>query len=99
VIATIETAPGRREDFLSAFQELVPDVRAEEGCLEYGPAIDLPAALADQPPARENVVTVIEKWASVAALRKHLEASHMARYRRTVKDLVAGISIQVLEPA
>lgn len=99
VIATIELAPGRREDFLTAFQELVPDVRAEVGCLEYGPAIDLPSAVADQPPPRENVVTVIEKWESVDALRTHLEAPHMQRYRRTVKDMVLGVSIRVLEPA
>lgn len=99
VIATVETAPGRREDFLAAFAELVPDVRAEQGCLEYGPATDLATTIADQPAPRENVVTVVEKWDNVEALRKHLEAPHMARYRRTVKDLVLGVSIRVLEPA
>ncbi len=99
VIATIETAPGMREDFLAAFAELVPDVRAEQGCLEYGPAVDLATAIGDQPVPRENVVTVIEKWESVEALRKHLEAPHMTRYRRTVKDIVLGVSIRVLEPA
>src|SRR3972149_151213 len=97
VIATVETAPGRREDFLAAFAELVPDVRAEQGCLEYGPATDLATTIADQPAPRENVVTVVEKWDNVEALRKHLEAPHMARYRRTVKDLVLGVSIRVLE--
>jgi quinol monooxygenase YgiN len=99
VIATIEIAPGRREDFLAAFQELVPDVRAEKGCLEYGPAIDLATSIADQPSPREDVVTVIEKWESVEALKAHLEAPHMIRYRRTVKDIVLGVSIRVLEPA
>jgi quinol monooxygenase YgiN len=99
VIATVETAPGRREDFLAAFAELVPDVGAESGCLEYGPAIDLATSIADQPALRENIVTVIEKWESVEALRKHLEAPHMVRYRRTVKDVVLGVSIRVLEPA
>jgi quinol monooxygenase YgiN len=99
VIATIEIAPGMRDDFLAAFAELVPDVRAEQGCLEYGPAVDLATSIADQPAARDNVVTVIEKWDSVEALRKHLEAPHMNRYRRTVKDIVLGVSIRVLEPA
>ena len=42
---------------------------------------------------------MIEKWEGVVALRKHLEAPHMARYRRTVKDIVVGVSIRVLEPA
>jgi quinol monooxygenase YgiN len=99
VIATIELSPGRREDFLTAFQELVPDVRAEVGCIEYGPAVDLAASLADQPAPRDNVVTVVEKWESVDALRTHLEAPHMQRYRRTVKDMVLGVSIRVMEPA
>ncbi|HEY4234490.1 MAG TPA: putative quinol monooxygenase [Lacipirellulaceae bacterium] len=100
VIATIEIAPGRRDDFLSAFQELVPDVRAETGCVEYGPAVDLATTIGD-PPAepRENVVTVIEKWLSVEALKQHLEAPHMQRYRRTVKDIVKAVAIRVLEPA
>ena len=99
VIATIDTAPGMRDDFLAAFAELVPDVRAELGCIEYGPVVDLATSIGDQPAARENVVTVIEKWDSVEALQKHLEAPHMVRYRRTVKDLVLGVSIRVLEPA
>jgi quinol monooxygenase YgiN len=100
VIATIEIAPGRRDDFLAAFHELVPDVRAESGCVEYGPAIDLATTIGDPPATpRENLVTVIEKWASVEALTKHLEAPHMLRYRRTVKDIVIGVEIRVLEPA
>ena len=99
VIATIEIAPGRREDFLAVFQELVPDVQAEQGCIEYGPAVDLATSIGDSPSPRENVVTVIEKWDSVEALQAHLEAPHMARYRRTVKDIVLGVSIRVLEPA
>ena len=51
VIATIEIAPGMRDDFLAAFAELVPDVRAEQGCIEYGPAIDLATSIGDQPAA------------------------------------------------
>jgi quinol monooxygenase YgiN len=98
VIATIHTAPGRRDDFLAAFGELVPDVRAEAGCIEYGPAVDLDTAVSSQP-ARANVVTVMEKWASVPALEDHLAAPHMRRYRERVKDLVVGLEIQVLEPA
>jgi quinol monooxygenase YgiN len=98
VIATIHTAPGRRDDFLAAFSELVPDVRAEVGCLEYSPAVDLDTKVSSQP-ARADVVTVMEKWASVEALEGHLAAPHMRRYRDRVKDIVAGLKIQVLEPA
>jgi quinol monooxygenase YgiN len=99
VLATIEVAAGRRDDFLAAFAEVVPDVRAEAGCLDYGPAVDLATSIGDRPAPRENVVTVIEKWESVDALKKHLEAPHMLRYLRTVKDMVTSVSIRVLEPA
>ena len=99
VIATIQTAPGRRDAFLAAFQGLVPLVRAENGCVEYGPAVDVDAGIGDQPAARGDVVTVIEKWESVAALQDHLAASHMQRYREQVKDIVAGVEIRVFEPA
>src|SRR5688572_7113486 len=98
VIATIHTALGRRDDFLAAFGELVPDVRAEAGCLEYGPAVDLDMKVSSQP-ARADVVTVLEKWASVEVLEAHLAAPHMLRYRERVKDIVAGLEIRVLEPA
>jgi quinol monooxygenase YgiN len=97
VIATVRTAAGRRDDFLRAFRQLVPLVRAETGCLEYGPAVDLQTLISDQP-IRGDVVTVIEKWESVAALQDHLAAPHMLRYRENVKDLVAGLEIRVLEP-
>jgi quinol monooxygenase YgiN len=98
VIATIETAKGRRDDFLAAFNELVPDVLAEDGCIEYGPTIDVATALSNDP-VRENLVTVVEKWESVDALHSHLKAPHMVRYRDRVKDIVISISIRVLEPA
>lgn len=98
VIATISTADGRRDDFLAAFSELVPDVLAETGCIEYGPAIDLATAVSSAP-ARDDVVTVVEKWESVEALLAHLKATHMVRYRDRVKDIVKNIEIRVLEPA
>jgi quinol monooxygenase YgiN len=98
VIATIQVAPGRRADFLTEFRQLVPQVLSEKGCLAYGPAVDIAAPIAGVPAARGDVVTVVEKWESVEALQAHLAAPHMARYRESVKDLVSGVDIRVLEP-
>ena len=53
VIATIEIEAGRREDFLEEFHKIVPDVHAEDGCLEYGPTVDLETTIDAQPDARE----------------------------------------------
>ena len=99
VIATIEVNEGQRDAFLKEFAQLVPKVRAEEGCIEYGPMIDVPTNIPVQSPERKNVVTVVEKWESVEALETHLIAPHMLEYKKAVKDIVAGMSIQVLEPA
>lgn len=99
VIAAIEVAPGKRDAFLKEFHKIVPEVHAENGCIEYGPTIDEPTGIPVQNPLRENVVTVVEKWDSVDALKAHLAAPHMARYRETVKDLVKGLTLQVLRPA
>ena len=98
VIATIEVVPGRRQEFLAKFRELVPKVRAEKGCIEYGPAVDLPTPIAVQAPVRDNVLTVIEKWENVKALEDHLVAPHMSQFRESVKDISIGVTIQIMQP-
>jgi quinol monooxygenase YgiN len=99
VIATIRTAAGRRDDLLKAFTKLVPEVRAEAGCIEYGPTIDVQNAIEDQAEARSDVVTVVEKWEHSAALRAHLVAPHMKEFREAMKEVVAAVEIRILEPA
>jgi quinol monooxygenase YgiN len=98
VVATIELQPGTREEFLTHMAWVTPLVQAEDGCVEYGAAIDTPTTIAVQVPSRAEVVIVIEKWDSVAALQAHLQAPHMAEYRTKVKDFVVKVSLQVLEP-
>lgn len=99
VIAAVEVAEGRRGEFLAEFHKVVPKVLEEEGCLEYGPMVDLPTSVGAQAPSRSHVVTVVEKWESVDALEAHLMAPHMLAYRKTVKEMVVGTSLQILEPA
>ena len=98
VIATIETKPGKREAFLAEFKRNIPNVRAEMGCLEYGPTVDLKTGIARQIPFRENTVTIIEKWESLQALQAHMQTPHMLEYRERVKDLLTGSALQILEP-
>ena len=78
---------------------ITPLVRAEDGCIEYGAAVDTPTPLAAQSPPRPDVVVVVEKWASVAALQAHGQAPHMAEYRQRVAGLVEGVVLEILEPA
>lgn len=99
VIATIELNQGCREAFLDEFHKLVPKVVAEEGCLEYGPTVDVETGLPPQVPLRDHVVTIVEKWESVEALKIHLQQPHMAEYKQATEALTKGVSLQVLQPA
>ncbi|MES1213795.1 MAG: putative quinol monooxygenase [Singulisphaera sp.] len=99
VIATIHLTPGRRTEFLKEFHALVPLVKAEKGCIDYGPTVDVASGIPVQGALRDDVVTVVEKWQDLDCLRAHLVAPHMQTYRTKVKDLVRDMQLQVLEPA
>lgn len=98
VIASIKVKEGARDAFLEIFHENVPEVRGEQGCLEYFPTVDTDTGLPSQN-LDERTVTILEKWESLEALRAHLAAPHMLSYREKVKDLVEGVSLKVLQPA
>ena len=96
VIATISLKPNTQTEFLKVFNAIVPTVLAEEGCIEYFPAIDVEANL-DPQVKDENAVVVIEKWESLDALHAHLKAPHMDQFRKNAGDMIAGLSLKVLQ--
>lgn len=98
VIATIDVEAGKREDFLNEFRKIVPLVLAEQGCLEYGPAVDVATNLVPPSAIREDTVTIMEQWESLEALERHLIASHMLAYRAAVKGFVKGTNLRILQP-
>ena len=98
VIATICVKPGGVPQFLKIFKDNVPAVKAEAGCIEYGPTTDVATGLAAQS-LDAHAVVVIEKWSNIEALRNHLAAPHMLAYREKVKGLVSSTSIKVLQDA
>ena len=98
VLATITTKPGMRDKVLAAFHANVPAVHAEEGCIEYGPAIDAPGIGAIQTKLGPDTFVVIEKWSSAETLAAHAASPHMAAYGAKVKDMVASRVINVLTP-
>jgi quinol monooxygenase YgiN len=99
VIATVEVKPGKRSDLLKRVHQLVPKVRAEKGCIEYGPAVDASTPIKAQIPLGENYLVIMEKWEGLKELEAHLTAPHMLEYRQDVKDMVAGVKLQILQPA
>lgn len=98
VIASISIETGSLSGFLEIFRANMLKVREERGCIEYFPLVDIDAKLTPQI-LDENVVTIIEKWESLEALREHLEAPHMLAYREKVKNIVTGLSLKVLVEA
>ena len=99
VIAIITTKPGKREEVLTAFRANMPAVHAEQGCIEYGPAIDAEGMGSFQTPFGPDSFVVVEKWESPAALKAHAAAPHMAAYAAKTKEMIASRVIHVLSPA
>ena len=98
VIAVITAKPGRRAELLQAFQANVPNVHAEDGCIEYVATVDAEGAGDVQTRFGPDTFVVVEKWASLDALRAHAAAPHMAAYAAKTKDLIASRLIHVLSP-
>lgn len=99
VVAVITAKPGQRESILAHFRANVPAVRAEKGCIEYGAAVDADPALPMQKKWGPDTFLVIEKWESMEALKAHAAAPHMAAYAAKTRELIAGRTIHILQPA
>jgi quinol monooxygenase YgiN len=97
VVAVITTNPGQREAVLQAFRANVPAVHAEDGCIEYGATVDAEAG-GIQTKFGSDTFVVIEKWASLDALKAHAASPHMAAYAAKTKPMIAKRTIHVLSP-
>ena len=99
VMAVITAKPGLRDAVLQEFRANMPAVHAEQGCVEYAPAIDAQGIGSFQTPFGPDTFVVIEKWESAEALKAHAAAPHMKAYAAKTKELIAGRVIHVLSPA
>jgi quinol monooxygenase YgiN len=98
VIASVKVKLGKGGEFIEIFKANVPLVKAEKGCIQYVPTVDIDTKLPPQI-MDENVVTIIEAWESLEALRNHLVAPHMLAYREKVSGFVENVSLKVLQEA
>jgi quinol monooxygenase YgiN len=99
VFAIVTATPGQRAALLDAFKANMPSVHAEDGCIEYQAVIDTPEAGRMQAPIGPDSFAVIEKWASLDALKAHAASPHMAAYGAQTKPLIASRVIHILSPA
>ena len=65
VLAIITAKPGKRAELLKNFQGNVPNVHAEDGCIEYLATVDAADAPSSQTAFGEDTFVVVEKWASM----------------------------------
>ena len=99
VLAIITAKPGQRDAVLEQFHANVPAVLAEQGCIEYAPAVDLEGGPSWMAKLGPDSFAVVEKWQDAAALAAHAAAPHMLAYGARVKDMLASRVIHVLSPA
>ncbi len=90
VVGSFKAQPGREEEGLQAFRELVAPTHAEDGCVLYAlhRGADDPSRLA-----------FIERWASREALDAHLRSDHVAAILARADELFGdSADIVVYEP-
>jgi len=98
VLAVITAKAGMRDKILETFRANVPAVHAENGCIEYAATIDCEGVGSLQTAFGADTFVVVEKWASLDALKAHAAAPHMAAYAAKTKDMIASRVIHVLSP-
>lgn len=99
VIAVITAKPGQRAALLDLFNQNVPAVKAEEGCIAYEATIDTENAGPMQAEFGPDTFVVIEQWESMQALGAHAVAPHMKEYGAQAKGMIADRKIHILSPA
>ncbi|MGD0231059.1 MAG: putative quinol monooxygenase [Syntrophorhabdales bacterium] len=98
VVVPVRVKAGKLAEFLELFRSVAPLVRKEKGCLQYVAATDLDTGLPPQV-LDKDVVTIIERWEDIEALKNHLATSHMAGYFEKEKALTEGGAIKILKEA
>jgi quinol monooxygenase YgiN len=98
VLAMITAKPGMRDAILKEFRANMPAVHAENGCIEYGPAVDADGIGSFQTKFGPDSFVVIEKWESPDALKAHAASPHMAAYGAKTRVMIASRVIHVLSP-
>ncbi len=98
VIASIHVKQGCLREYVEAFKQNVPNVLAEEGCVQYTPCVDADTGWPAQALAPGRMV-VVEQWESMDALRAHSAAPHMVAFRAKAGHMVESMSLRVVTEA
>jgi quinol monooxygenase YgiN len=94
VIAVLTAKSGDRASLLAAINAVVDAVRAEPGCIEYRPVIDMSDSGSK---FGEDTLVVIETWQDQAALDAHGEAPALKNFLENTKDVLAQADIHLMQ--
>jgi quinol monooxygenase YgiN len=97
VLAIITAKPGMRDQILAVQRDNVAAVLAEEGCIAYEAVVDVAEGAPGFARFGDDTFVVVEKWASMDALRAHGAAPHMKAYAAKVKEWTATRAIHICE--
>jgi quinol monooxygenase YgiN len=97
-VVSVRVKAGKLQEFLELFKSNALKVRQEKGCIQYIPVVDIDVGLPIQA-LDKNVVTILETWESLAALRDHFATPHMAAYLKKEKGLIEDVSLKMLQEA
>jgi quinol monooxygenase YgiN len=97
-VVSVRVKAGKLQEFLELFKSNAIKVRQEKGCIQYIPVVDIDVSLPIQA-LDKNVVTILETWESLTALRDHFATPHMVAYFKKEKDLIEGVSLKMLQEA
>jgi quinol monooxygenase YgiN len=98
VVAVITAKAGQRDKILDAYRANRPAVLAEDGCIEYTATVDAAGMPTSPGTFGPDTFVVVEKWATLPALKAHAASAHMAVYGAKTKEWIANRVIHVLEP-
>ena len=85
------------EDYKSKTLGVVPQVLAEDGCRLYTLLEDAKTDWDRPMRFGERTFWMVEKWDSVDALKKHLDAPHMKAFGPSVRGMRTSSTFHVLE--
>ena len=86
VIARAEVDPGRLDELRPALDAMMRATWEESGCLSYSMAVE-----------GGSVVSIVERWQDVAALKSHFGTPHMAAFNAAVMGAVRSIDAKMYD--
>ena len=84
-------------DYQRKTLSVVPQVRAENGCMMYTLLADAKTDWDRPERFGERTMWMVEKWANIDALKAHLEAPHMKEFGPTVRPMRKSGTFHVLQ--